>query len=59
MVAGTDERAGLGEARSQLGQLVERANLPRDVVEADGPLARFGGSGGVADREEGDVVVVR
>ena len=59
MVARTDERAGGRQSLAHLRKLVERRNLPGDVVHPDCLAPRGGRCRAGTDREERDVVVVR
>ena len=58
VIAGADERAGRAEAIAHLLELLERGDLPGEVVHADRSSPGFAVAGARTDGEEGDVVVV-
>src|SRR5690606_8474369 len=58
VVGRPDQRAGRRQALAHGGELVERGDLPGQVVQADGALPGIGGRGPVTEREERDVVMV-
>ena len=59
MVGGAHQGAGVLQAMGQSVELVERVDLPREVVQPDLFAPGGGRPGGVADLEQSDVMVVR
>ena len=58
MVGRPDQRAALGQHALQPLELVERVDLPRQVVQADGAAPGAARAGARADLEHAEVVVV-
>jgi len=58
VIRGARERAGVGQLRRDALEIGEGLDLPREVVQTDGLPARLRRTGGRADLEQAEVVVV-